>query len=338
IQQRAILWTSEEITAAPGISYQTLGRLYYHNGYLYAGVWAMAGRGSSEGVNSTGVFFCVRAKDGVTVWQYQDTSHPAGYYWNQAVSCHDRLYFMSEDGALISHGLTDTKVYETRSLTDEGQVRCGLIASEDGRYLYTVAKNGTLIRITLAADGTIGIVDTICLIANPKEGKWIGSTSTPALWKNRLYVGCSYDGYGVLCVIDTDTFRPIYAAKGPKNGEVKSRPLLIPDPDKPDTVYIYVTANEKNGALYVLTDTTDTKEGTLTTLFTPYSAKQYCLANAVSGEDNTVYYSNDSGTLFAIADTYVSADEPKEVQKKKKKEIDALNKGLHAYLLKLLLP
>ncbi|MEE3467841.1 MAG: PQQ-binding-like beta-propeller repeat protein, partial [Eubacterium sp.] len=117
IQQRAILWTSEEITAAPGISYQTLGRLYYHNGYLYAGVWAMAGRGSSEDVNSTGVFFCVRAKDGSTVWQYQDTSHPAGYYWNQAVSCHDRLYFMSEDGALISHGLTDTKVYETRSLT-----------------------------------------------------------------------------------------------------------------------------------------------------------------------------------------------------------------------------
>ena len=336
IEKKTVEWKSDSISDAT--AYQTLGRLYYYKGHLYAGVWANAGRASADTVNSKGVFFCVNAENGKTMWCYENKEKPCGFYWNRAVACHNRLYFTSEDGTLISHGLTDDTVFETKSLSDGEEIRNGLIASDDGRYLYTVMKKGTLVRVTLATEGAVKTVDKTSLISDTSTKHSIQCTSTPTIWGNRLYAGCYCDGYGTLCVIDTDTFRPIYAAKGPKSGEVKSTPCVIIDKNDPNAAYIYVTANEKTGALYVLKDHKNAVSGDLVTLFTPYSAKQFCLANVVAGEDETLYYSNDSGTLFAVENTLISADLPKDIKKKKKKMLKAIAPSIYELLIKLFLP
>ncbi len=331
IQKKKLHWTGEGIPSSSATDYQTLGRLYHHDGFLYAGTWAKSGRADPDLVSSEGVFFCVNASTGKTVWTYRDTDKPAGFYWNSAVAVSNRLYFMSEDGTLISHALTEKTVYETRSLTEGKEIRNGLIRSEDGRYLYTVSKNGTLYRVTLSSDGSIGSVDRHTILSDEASGPTLTCTSTPSLYKNRLYVGCAAGGYGYLCVIDANTLKPIYSARGPKNGEIKSHPLVIPVKNTLDTVHIYVTANEKNGALYMMKDDTQATSGELKTLFTPYSAKQYCLANVVANEEETLFYSNDSGTLFAIGETPISADIPKDIRKRIGKSLLAMIERFGTY-------
>ena len=331
LSTRTTVWTSEAVTTETVSDYQTLGRLYAYGDCLYAGVWA---RSSQTG--SDGVFFCIDKATGRTRWTYRNAEHPAGYYWNRAAKSHGRLFFMSEDGSLISHSLTDETVYETRSLTDGLEVRNGLTASGDGDSLYTVTKAGILLRIRIGKDGSITDVERTHLIPDDGQGKLLSCTSTPAIYGGRLYVGCIYDGYGCLCVIDADTLQLIYRATGPKGGEIKSRPLILPVDDGNGDVNVYVTANESTGSLYLLTDHKNATTGTLKTLFTPYSARQYCLANVSAGEDGTLYYSNDSGTLFAIGETLFSADLPADIIKKKKQALSKLTDSLREVLTLLI--
>ncbi len=56
---------------------------------------------------TTGLFYCLNAKDGSTVWTYEDTDHPGGYYWSGAIVYEDALYFTGDNGIFSkpqSHG------------------------------------------------------------------------------------------------------------------------------------------------------------------------------------------------------------------------------------------
>ena len=343
VRNRSVLWTSELIVSDSGADFQTLGRLFAYGDYLYAGVWAASNRTGSDGV-----FFCLDKKTGQALWKYRNADQPAGFYWNRAAVCHNRVFFTDEKGTLVSHSLTEDTVYETRELTDGGELRNGLLAADEDS-LYTVSKNGVLIRIRLSGDGRISAVDTASLFPDETRENKITCTSTPSVYGDRLYVGCAYDGYGYVCVMDKNTLRPIYQAKGPKAGEIKSSPLILPCEDT-DTVAdghdknannsdvnIYVTANENTGSLYLLSDDKNKTEGTLQRLFTPYSAKQYCLANVVASEDGLLYYSNDSGTLFAIGETLISADLPKSEAKKKRALLQDTTKLIRDVLIQFTL-
>lgn len=334
-----ILWTSENMSQKYGMVFQTLGRLRLYDGYLYAGTWC---RAADKRVNidreiaSDGVFFCIDTKDGHTIWTYRNAENPVGFYWTESVMAHGRLFFNSEDGTLISHSPAEDVVYEKVSLTDGLMLRNGLCASPDGNYLFTVSKAGILIKITLDTDGSIKSVDKAPLITGEAVGHLSGSgvpenqlpvsdgylltesngtpdincTSTPAYCDGTLYTGCAVDGCGYMCVTDASTLKLRYAAQGKPSGEIKSHPLVIND----DIRHIYFTANENTGSLYHMTDTPAATSGMIETMFTPYSAKQYCLADVVIDDTGILYYSNDSGTLFAIGETDKSADIPDTIK------------------------
>lgn len=334
-----ILWTSENMSQKYGMVFQTLGRLRLYDGYLYAGTWC---RAVDKRVNidreiaSDGVFFCIDIHDGNTVWTYRSAENPVGFYWTESVKAHGRLFFNSEDGTLISHSPAEDVVYERVSLTDGLMLRNGLCASPDGDYLFTVSKAGILIKITLDTDGSIKAVDNAPLITGEAVGHLSGSgvpenqlpvsdgylltesngtpdincTSTPAYCDGTLYTGCAVDGCGYMCVTDAATLKLRYTAQGKPSGEIKSHPLVIND----DIRHIYFTANENTGSLYHMTDTPAATSGMIETMFTPYSAKQYCLADVVIDDTGILYYSNDSGTLFAIGETDKSADIPDTIK------------------------
>ena len=347
IMTHQLLWSSENMSARYDKDFQTLGRLRYYDGYLYAGTWCrsetVSGSVSSDkDIASEGVFFCINAQDGQTVWIYADNDNPVGFYWTKCVKSRGRVFFTAEDGTLISR--TADGVYEKRSLTDRTQLRNGLCLSDDGSFLYTVSKTGTLIQIALADDGSIKDVKTAALIPDASN---VNCTSTPTYCDGTLYIGCAAGGAGYMCVVDAATLKPRYTAKGQPYGEIKSRPLVIREisyatcsgaaasPDVSDvnissqadeTRYIYFTANEKTGSLYRLIDTPASRSGEIETVFTPYSAKQYCLADVVIDEDGILYYSNDSGTLFAIGETKRSADEPESIKVDKPYNIKIKNK------------
>ena len=133
----------------------------------------------------------------------------------------------------------------------------------------------------------------------------------------------------------------MYTARGPQNGEIKSKPLVVPSGFNDGSVYVYVTANESTGAMYMLHDSpkNDMEDDiTLTTIFTPYKDLQYCIANVVLGPDDMLYYSNDSGTLFSVGETIISADEPEKAQKAKINKIKKLMEALKELLIRLMAP
>lgn len=291
------VWKSESFGG------QSLSTVYYYNGYVYAGTTTMTGM-----TDSTGIFYCLNALDGTTKWTYCDTVNSGGYYWSGAISYGDALYFAGDNGMLVSHSLLTDEVYDTRQLTTTGKVRAGITYDADSDSLYTASNDGKIYKITAALDGTIQ--DVISSYAIP-GAKSANCTSTPTVWNGRLYVGSSADSVGYLSVMDASTLSIHYTVACGTYKEVKSSPLVstgYASEENNQTVYVYFSSNALPGGIYYIKDNENSTSGKLETLYTPAKAKQFCLSSIVPGQDGTLYYSNDSGTLFAVNEVDISSD------------------------------
>ncbi|MFR1747915.1 MAG: PQQ-binding-like beta-propeller repeat protein [Clostridium sp.] len=269
---------------------QSLSTTFYQDGYLYAGTTNVLSNGTT-----TGLFYCLNAKDGSTVWTYEDTDHPGGYYWSGAIVYEDALFFTGDNGILVSHSLTEPVVYDTAVLTTTANIRAGLTYHKETDALYTVAKDGTLFQIQCTEQ-------KITKVSSGKimnGAKFITCTSTPTIYNNRLYVGCMADQYGYVCVMDALTLKPIYQVKGFQNAEVKSSPLVSTRGSSTEEVTVYFSMNALPGGLYAFKDTEGKTSASLHTLYIPL-AKQYCLSSITADDKGRLYYSNDSGTLFCV--------------------------------------
>lgn len=284
---------------------QSLSTLFYHNGYLYAGTVNMV-----SGTDSTGIFYCIDTQDGSTQWTYEDTDHPGGYYWSGAVSYENVLYFAGDNGILVSHSLTTPETYDTILLTTTAKIRSGLTYNPDTNCIYTADTSGQIYQIPFSADGTIQTDEIRSGSAVPGASS-SNCTSTPAVWNNRLYVGSIADGYGYLSVLDAKTLSLIYTVQGERSAEIKSSPLVstgYSTDENNNRVYVYVTANQMPGGVYYLMDDSTSTSGTLHTLYTPATAKQFCMSSITAGKEGILYYSNDSNTLFAVSEVENSSD------------------------------
>lgn len=272
---------------------QSLSTVFYHNGYLYAASTTVTNRGT------TGVFYCLNATNGSTVWTYEDTEHPGGYYWSGGIVHDDILYFSGDNGILVSHSLLTDEVYDTYLLTDKAKIRAGITYDAQTNSLYTVSNDGILYRITVSNKKISQVTSTV-LVENTDN---INCTSTPTVYNGRIYIGCIANRLGMVAVIDAKKMKTIYNVQGFANAEIKSSPLLSTRGESSGTVYVYVSANAFPGGIYYFTDSPTTTSGTLQTLFSPTTAQQFCLSSITAGSDGTLYYSNDSGTFFAIGKT-----------------------------------
>lgn len=273
-----------------GFGGQSLSTLFYHEGYLYGGCTTI------HPENTSGIFYCLDTLDGATVWTYEDAEHMGGYYWSGGIVHGDALYFTGDSGILISHSLTEDKVYDRYTLTDTAKLRAGITYSEETDALYTVSNDGILYEIK-TSDNTIDAVHRISLMP---EADFINCTSTPTVYNNRIYVGGIADQYGFVAVLDAAKRQLVYHVRCPYMAEVKSSPLVSTRGDLSGKVYVYFSANAIPGGIYYFADDPSALSSGIQTLFIPATDKQYCMASIVSGTDGTLYYSNDSSTLFAV--------------------------------------
>lgn len=256
--------------------HQTLSTLTYKDGYLYLGT-ACADYVSSYG----GEYLCIETATGKVVWQYENTQ--AGYYWSGAVCVDEALIFAGDDGVLVS----------VRSKTGEELDRLSLgagcrstVVYAEGR-VFVASQDGTLHTIQVQADGTFGL---------HKEVSFGGySTCTPAVYDGNVYVGgmdASWEG--IFCIIDAESLKILQSEK--TAADVKSAPLLAVQED--GTVRAYFTCNAEPGALYAV----EQGRNGVFVVYTPESALQnYCMASVIAGADGTLYYTNDSGSLFSVS-------------------------------------
>ncbi len=310
IQSMTSIWQSKSFGG------QSLSTVFLHDGYLYAGSTII------NNSKTSGIFYCLNAADGSVKWTYENNEYPGGYYWSGGIVYDDALYFCGDNGLLISHALYEDKVYDTYQLTDSAQIRSGITYSSETNALYTAANDGTLYEIQ-AAGGKIDTVRSSSLVPDALQ---INCTSTPTIYNKRIYIGCSANHYAYVVVLDTDSLQPIYKVQGPAMAEVKSSPLVSAGWDPTGNVYIYFSANALPGGLYYFTDHPNANNSAWKTLYTPTGQKQYCLSSITAGSDGTLYYSNDSGTLFAVRELSNKTISTPDTQKKPETKVTSKTK------------
>ena len=196
-------------------------------------------------------------------------------------------------------------MYDTYSLTDNAKIRAGITYDQTTDAMYTTSTDGILYQIRTEMNQ----IKEVKMSTVAENAKNINCTSTPTIYQGRIYVGCIADQTGTVSVLDATKMSVIYQVSGFQNAEVKSSPLVSTRGSTDGTVYVYVSANAIPGGIYCFVDSPASTASTWKTLFTPASGSQYCMASITAGSDGTLYYSNDSGTFFAVSESPADSGE-----------------------------
>ncbi|HHX19272.1 MAG TPA: PQQ-binding-like beta-propeller repeat protein [Clostridiaceae bacterium] len=233
-----------------------------------------------EGAALGGIIRAIDMATGKTLWQYQNSA--AGYYWAGPVKIGKWLVIGNDGGGLEAIDTLAQPVVAKNTVNIGGPIRSTIVHA-DGK-LYFTSRDGKFHEITFnKEDGSFGKLRSV------KIGQV--STSTPTIYRGKAYVGGAKEGKGVFAVIDLATMAIDFQYD--VVGDVKSAPLVIAGAT--GNPFTFFTANNEPGALYVY-DGKDVKMA-----HEPVQdQRNYCTASPVTDGKGTIYYTNDSGHIFAI--------------------------------------
>ncbi|WP_432290193.1 InlB B-repeat-containing protein [Olsenella uli] len=293
-------WITDALPDGTKGSQQSLSSVTVRDGYAYFGS-ADADWSNSYG----GYLLCVRLSDGKVMWN-KANQNSAGYYWSGMAFIGGYGVIADDSGTVSVVDPATGDVVSTLKVAD--RVRTTVLAN--GSTLYVASNDGVLHKLSVAADGTLSEASSVKFGAS--------STSTPVLANGKIIVGgASVDGftggwqgnteyhYGQITVIDAATMtveNAVCKADGnyirqygyDAGGDVKSQPIVSVQDGQ---TYIYFTSNNNPGGIYRYRVGDEEAE----LLYTPDTANQnYCMSSISVGSDGSLYYTNDSGKLFAI--------------------------------------
>ena len=293
-------WVTDALPDGTKGSQQSLSSVTVRDGYAYFG------SADADWSNSCGGYLlCVRLSDGKVMWN-KANQNSVGYYWSGMAFVGGYGVIADDSGTVSVVDPATGDVVSTLKVAD--RVRTTVLA--DGSTLYVASNDGVLHKLSVAADGTLSEASSVKFGAS--------STSTPVLANGKIIVGgTSVDGftggwqgnteyhYGQIAVIDAATMKvenAVCKADGnyirqygyDAGGDVKSQPVVSVQDGQ---TYVYFTSNNNPGGIYRYRVGDEEAE----LLYTPGTANQnYCMSSISVGSDGSLYYTNDSGKLFAI--------------------------------------
>ena len=285
------VWKTSALEApAAGGRYQANSTMTVANGCVYAEFVTGAG---ASGTATGGAMVCIDIATGKIVWSDVTTktgsSTGEGYYWAGAAASGSDLVIGDESGCVKLIDGKSGKVKSSVSLSGN-PVRATIVSAgtEDGNpaFLAVGRQPATLYKIVREGD-TLRIVGS-CAFANT-------STSTPAVANGKAYIGGSdASNNGQFTVIDLASMTVEKSFDMGKYAEVKASPIASV---QAGGVYVYFTCNKTPGALYCFNQST----GEVAEIYTPSGSNaNYCTASVIADARGNLYYTNDSGTLFAL--------------------------------------
>ena len=285
------VWKTSALEApAAGGHYQANSTMTVANGCVYAEFVTGAG---ASGTATGGAMVCIDIATGKIVWSDVTTktgsSTGEGYYWAGAAASGSDLVIGDESGCVKLIDGKSGKVKSSVSLSGN-PVRATIVSAgtEDGNpaFLAVGRQPATLYKIVREGD-TLRIVGS-CAFANT-------STSTPAVANGKAYIGGSdASNNGQFTVIDLASMTVEKSFDMGKYAEVKASPIASV---QAGGVYVYFTCSKTPGALYCFNQST----GEVAEIYTPSGSNaNYCTASVIADARGNLYYTNDSGTLFAL--------------------------------------
>ena len=311
--------TLESLWVTEAIGGQTISPITYYNGYIYTGMW----RGETNMQNFA--CFSVTDEDPTNGFETKYATwlvpHAGGFYWAGAYVNDVCAVFGSDDGTNDSSRPTAV-LYSVNSVTGSiidtvnnvnGDIR-STVVYDSGRVYFTT-KGGYLYSVGLNANGTFDHSS----VKSIRIGSM--STGTPVIYKGRLYVGCSGNGYdwnsnsgsGIVVVnVSGGKLDMIY--KAPTPGYPQAGPLLCTAFEASNgKVYVYTTYNNNPGGIYIIEDSAGQTMPSKNNgeLYIPEKGyRQYCISTICTDGDGTLYYKNDSGALIAVKNIDSNAPAP----------------------------
>lgn len=280
------LWVSGAITSGA----QNISTVTASGGMVFTGT---ANSLDTNYNATTGTFFGINAITGERVWANEEAN--TGFYWSGACKVGSVLLYGNDAGVLAAVNPATGKTVSTLKLSSA--IRSTVISNSAETEAYVTTNDGTLHKISVASDGSLS-ESNAALFASK-------STSTATLFQGNLFVGGGAADYtGTLSVVDAATMQIKHSVSLPF--EAKSAPLVAKAAD--GNTYAYFTCNgaETNASgeltsgggawVYCLETNTATKLFDATG-----SMANYCTKSITMGADGTLYWTNDSGTLFALA-------------------------------------
>lgn len=280
---------------------QALTAIKYDNGFIYTGFWKSEDKYAN--------FVCIDVTDEkptetheakAAKWTYKSQG---GFYWAGCETIGDCVVFGCDDGTedytnpskVISVNKNNGNVIDSLDIT--GDQRTGF--TFEGGKLFFATKAGWLYSVKTGKDGKF--VRT----SLKKLNLGSSATATPVIYNNRLYIGTqgAQVGMGYIKVINAETLKVIYSVK--MKGYPQS-PVLVSDAYFSDnqSVYVYSTYNSFPGGISFFIDRENTKNAVAEDLFIPSDDKaEYSISTIVADSDGTLFYKNDSGYIFAVANT-----------------------------------
>lgn len=312
--------TLESLWVTEAIGGQTISPITYYNGYIYTGMW----RGETNMQNFA--CFSVTDEDPTNGFETKYATwlmpHMGGYYWVGAYVNDVCAVFGSDDGTSDSNSPTAV-LYSVNPVTGsvidtindvKGDIRC-CVVYDSGRVYFTT-KGGYLYSVGLNSNGTFDHAS----IKSIQIGSM--STSTPVIYKGRLYVGCSGKGYdwdgdsgSGIAVVDVSGGKLDIIYKASTPGYPQAGPLVSTAFEAATgKVYVYTTYNKNPGGIYIIEDSAGQTEPSANNgdLYVPEKAyQQYCISTICADSEGTLYYKNDSGALIAVKSTAKLPNPPK---------------------------
>jgi hypothetical protein len=247
-----------------------------------------------------GVYYCYNVTDPTAMTECWNHTSSAGYYWTGAAVIGDYAVFGNESGGLVSVNCTNVtdgkpEVIDEVNVSDLFNVDAQAIRS-------SVSYNAETERVYFTSTGgycyALGFDDANGeFIRNERWSTFIPttSTSTPAYYNGKIYVGNYSSGGGSLTCLYADgtVFWSNHV------GVVQSSPAISTFYG-PGNEYIYVTTNNLTGGICCVDSSGNTvwREDSTHDPLNIYGSLSLAGA-AISG--GWVFYGNDEGILHGLA-------------------------------------
>ena len=275
------LW---RISGLGGTYSQTDTPVIYENHKIYFGTWS-----GNPG------YYCYY-DNGTQCWSREGN----GYYWAGAAIIGDYLVFGGEDMNLISLDKNTGEEVQSISVPDtfsavpssDSKIRSSVVYDAENKRCYFTTLSGYC--CALGFNESTGK-----FVTTDNASHNIGSsTSTPAIYKGRLYVGVGRMGtsstYHFYCLNASD-LSEIW--KYTANGIVQSSPTVSTYyENSTGNIYIYFTTNIAKGTAYCLKDYAGNTNAIEAWNWTPPTdMQQYVLSGAVL-KQGYLYFGNNKGS------------------------------------------
>jgi len=242
--------------------------------------------------------------NGTRDWAYTGAG---ANYWAGCAVLGDYIVFGNDSGCLTSLNWTNDGAYVDSLYVGSGKIRSSIARNESDstgyEHLFFTNRSGYHLTKIGFNKSTGGSYEGHFNSSDRDSYDIRYSTSTPVVYKGRVYVGggnFSTGNSALLCLSESDLthiwdFTP--------NGAVQSSPAISTwyDNGTNNEVYIYFTTNHANGRLYCLKDYAGNTAASEQWRYQPPAGEiQYTLQGAaISG--GYVFFGNDAGYLFGLS-------------------------------------